>query len=531
VWAFAAVRSVVLQLWPAYLLGSILILYGFNWGLPTHGIADMSWHPDENGAAWAVNQIGIPLFNPGWLPWGTALFYQVFVLKEVVTAFGLIPIGAGGVIALGRIVVYASAMGALTMVFLLGRDLFGLWVGRIAAVMLAVAPGFAINSHYFKVEIPALFWMLVALWLIYRYGRSGRLSAGILAGLAAGYAASTQYSAGIVVLAGIAMIATGASIHRKRAAYKAFGVSAAVGFLFGTPYALLWPPELVRGLRMDLVINGRGQYYTVARPPAVIDYPLHVLPYSLTTPLLVLAVLGIFVALRRARRRLIPVWTMLGCYGLLLAIDNSRYVRLTLLLALFAALFLTEAWRSRLLRAPAVVAGAATVAFAFLFSLAYVQAFGTTDPRNQASRWLIQNVPRGSAIAVSTTTNHLQVPQVGEFGFRSIEVDRSVAQLHGAGVRYLILSDMELIPFEEAISHYPDVRAFTQLVAKDFCLMARFENSQALLGINTKPRGAALPADWLFPNPTISVLERRSAAGCSVGSRALTPAIMASVTS
>jgi hypothetical protein len=61
--------------------------------------------------------------------------------------------------------------------------------------------------------------------------------------------------------------------------------------------------------------------------------------------------------------------------------------------------------------------------------------------------------------------------------------------------------------------------------------MARVENSQALLGINTKPRGAALPADWLFPNPTISVLERRSAAGCSVGSRALTPAIMASVTS
>src|SRR5260370_30058425 len=53
------------QLWPAYLLASLLILCGFHWSLP-NAYQDKSFQADGNGAVWAVNQIHFPHLNLHW---------------------------------------------------------------------------------------------------------------------------------------------------------------------------------------------------------------------------------------------------------------------------------------------------------------------------------------------------------------------------------------------------------------------------------------------------------------------------------
>src|SRR5579883_47976 len=72
--------SVARELWLPYLLASILILYGFQWGLPDPPYLTSSFQPDEGAAVWAVSQINFPRFDPQILQWGTGLFYQVYVV-------------------------------------------------------------------------------------------------------------------------------------------------------------------------------------------------------------------------------------------------------------------------------------------------------------------------------------------------------------------------------------------------------------------------------------------------------------------
>ena len=122
----AFLLEIVKQSWPAYLLASILILVGFHWSLPS-AYQDKSFQADENAAVWAVNQIHFPMFNPRWFPWGTGLFYQAYLLKLVFAGGGLVDVSDYWIILMGRLVVFASALGAISVLFLLGRKLFDTW--------------------------------------------------------------------------------------------------------------------------------------------------------------------------------------------------------------------------------------------------------------------------------------------------------------------------------------------------------------------------------------------------------------------
>src|SRR5271157_4924759 len=143
------------NLWPAYLLASILILYGFYgfwWSLP-NPYQVSSFQADENVAVLAVSLIHFPHFSPHIFAWGTGLLYQVILVKLVFTLGGLLHASNWGwILAMGRLLVFSSALGAITVLFLLGHKLFDArskrqiaWTGRLAAIIVAVLPGFVIN--------------------------------------------------------------------------------------------------------------------------------------------------------------------------------------------------------------------------------------------------------------------------------------------------------------------------------------------------------------------------------------------------
>lgn len=452
------------------------------------------------------------------MPWGTALFYQVYVAKEIVSLGGLVALTDREPLVIGRVVVYVSALGALTAVFLLGRALFDAWTGRVAALLLAVSPGFAITAHYFKVEVPMLLWLLLATLVTFRARRTGRLRDAVAAGLLAGYAASTQYSGAVVVLAVFTALVQ-SPLHVTQRVLAIVSGAVAAGFLVGTPYALLTPWRLYDALRMDVTINRQGPAYTPGRPLAWLDYPLHVLPFALTMPLLIAAAVGLIVAIRTEGRRLLPLWVLLGAYALLLGLDNSRIVRATVPLLPFACLFAAHALgrlrRRSGCRIPSIVIAAGIASFGFVFTLAYVQVMAKQDPRINASLWIQHQIARGTPIAQSTT-HYLDVPQLREIGYPTIEVAGNVQRLASADSRYLVLSDMELLPVQQALSHHPQAARFLAYIKKNYCEVVHFENSQSIMGVNAKVRGAKLPFDWLYPNPRITVLERRGfAAQCA----------------
>ena len=501
------------QIWPAYVLASILILHGFHWSLP-NAYQDMSFQADENGAVWAVDAIHFPHLNPHRFAWGTGLFYQVYVVKSIFTVGGLVHASDYWILVMARLVIFASALGAITALFLLGRKMFDTWTARLAAVIFAVLPGFVINAHYFKTDVPMTFWMLITMGVAYHLMETGNPRDVWLLGLLVGYSATIKYSAGLLLFVGLLAIAMAWQRFHRRFSWISYLVCVAVGFAFGEPCALRpgnWK-DIIAAIRWVGSLNRLGVPYHVGRPPAWIDYPLNVMPYSMTAPMLLAAALALLWVLVRKKREFLPILAFLVIYYPLLALDNWRLVRYTVPFLPFAALFVASLIAHlrdrRVIGVISIGAGFAIIVYAFLFSFSYVRVMAQEDPRIQATRWIKENLTKDEPIPLVPAWD-LDNAQLRMIGYPKLDVDFHVPDLRSAASPYLIMSESGTAFYLQAIEHYPEKKEFFDYVLANYTEIIHFENSQKLLFVNSK-RGGALPQDWLHPNPRIAILIRRN---------------------
>lgn len=501
------------QLWPAYLLASLLILCGFHWSLP-NAYQDKSFQADENGAVWAVNQIHFPHLNPHWFAWGTGLFYQVYLVRVIFTVGGLFTASDYWMIVMGRLVVFASALGAITALFILARKMLDVWTARLAAILLAVLPGFVINAHYFKTDVPMTFWMLVTIVAAYRLIETGSPRDVLLLGLLVGYTASIKYSAGVLLFVGLIAVLMAWRKFRKKLSWIPYLLCVGAGFAFGEPAALLprgWK-EIVTAIRWVGSLNTQGVPYHLGRPPAWIDYPVHVMPYAMTIPILLPAAIALLWVVLRKRSQFLPILIFLATYYPLLAMDNWRLVRYTVPLLPFAALIvaalIAHLRKQRVIGTISVAAGYAIAAYAFLFSFSYVRVMAQADPRNQALLWSLQHLPKEQPVPQVGTLS-VNVPQLALAGYKVSDVGYSTADLRNAESPYLVVSEFSTAFYGQAIGHWPEQEKFFAYVNANYSEVVHFENSQRFLFLDSKA-GSNLSQDWLHPNPRITILMRRS---------------------
>jgi 4-amino-4-deoxy-L-arabinose transferase-like glycosyltransferase len=505
-----SVPTTIRKLWLPYSLASFLILAGFGWSLP-NPYQDRSFHADENAAVWAVRQIHLPDLNPHWFPWGTGMFYQTYAAAFVIKHSGIFHLGDNQVLVAGRLVVFFSALGAITALYFLARNLFDEWTGLLAATILAVTPGFVINSHYFKTDVPMTFWMVVTLLVAYQLMSTGKSKYVLLLGFLVGYTTSMKYSGATLFPAACVAIASSSRRFRKSYSWIFYLGCTGLGFLFGEPYALLRFSDILAAMRWVASINREGTPYIAGRPPAWLDYPLNVMPYSATLPLLIAAAVALIWILFKARRMFLPVIVFLLAYYPLLATDNVRLVRYTVpllpLFALFVSFLVREMRQRRAGRMLALPAASLLIAYVFVFSLSYIRAMANTDPRVQASHWIQEQISRDQPIPV-LSTHYTNVPQIEMIGYKKLDVPYSIPVLKNSQSPYLIISEFSTSYYEQALPHYPQQRQFFSYVGDKYSRLAQFENSQKLFGVNSK-EGSTLPMDWLYPNPKITIWIRR----------------------
>ncbi|MGI9146830.1 MAG: ArnT family glycosyltransferase [Chloroflexota bacterium] len=507
--------GILRHLWPAYVLASILILYGFGWGLPDNQYQNLSFHADENAIVGGIRGMQFPRLYPGFFAWGTAVFYQVWAIQGIVTLHHLVQLPGDALYLIGRATVYVYALGTLTLTFVLGRRLFGDATGRMAATTLAVMPGFVQSSHYFKTDVPTTFWLVAALLAAYQTLTSRRaLYVGLL-GLLLGYAASTKYTSIVVFPVGLAAIwmARPLALSFPRAVLL-YLAAVGVGFLVGTPYAVLRPQEIINAAldHADLSATVANSASPIGAP-AWLDYIIRVLPLSATLTLAMLAAAGLLWSLLRFDRRLLLVWAFVICYFGYLSVDNYRMVRYTVPLLPFVALFIAYLGsclnRAKLTRVLGSIGGIAVIGYAFLFSFSYVQVMAEVDPRIQASQWIATHIPTTEPVLVEDTSP-TDSPRFDTFGYTSIQVDyRADRVRHATGSSYLLVSEYATRPFGRVTTATDaEEQAFWSLVATDFVEVARFENSQRLLWLDSKKDPASITHDWLQPNPRITLYQR-----------------------
>lgn len=388
------------------------------------------YHPDE----WVVAKPAIQMVqHNGWNPhlflYPSALMYAEKALVAIIhattgaplvspIAYGFDTLAYRGYYEAipeqfdfylaGRILVAILGSITVVVVYAAGRAAGGRAAGIAAALVVALVPLAVSHSHYLTTDVPSAMVVAIVLLLTIRGHEGGRTL--LLAGLVAGFAASTKYNAGAVVLAPLIVALALPEPLRARIRLAA-GITAAsmVGFLALTPATLLEPWSIVDALRTQVVAYTSGPGVSGDNGA---EFWIRYLWLEGLGPAFALATLfGIVAAATRRTRTMAGILGFTTVYFAIVAVAALRFERNLLPLipafAILVGIGVADLGRlvhvRRLGHAAIAVVAVGLVAIGCAQSLRIDigrdQAFLRTDTRTVALEWINANVPPGSRIA------------------------------------------------------------------------------------------------------------------------------------
>jgi len=417
--------------WPIISLTLVLFLavgvrlYGVDFGLP------YSYHPDEPVHVRIVAQmLREGDLNPGWFTYPSLSFY--FLALAYIVYFPLsamqgrstslsglaetIVVNEGVVpdpLSLLWVRIFYALFGILTVleVYLIGRRFHNRCVGLLAALFLAVAPAHAVlQSHAVNTDAPMIFFLMLSLAFCGLALETGKGRDYALAGFFTGLATSVKYNGLVVViLILVTYILTRRSAKALRNEVAALA-SVGMGFLLGTPFAILSPQEFLSGLM------GVWQHYSGGHPGYEGSSWLFYARYLLHDGgelMLALGITGIVLAFHRREKREILLAAFLIVYYLWISLFNVHFDRIAAPLVPFLALLSArvielaiEACTPRLKRfalGRPLVYGLLAMLVIALPGYRTVQRdylLSQTDVRTIALEWARANMPPGSKVAM-----------------------------------------------------------------------------------------------------------------------------------
>jgi 4-amino-4-deoxy-L-arabinose transferase-like glycosyltransferase/sugar lactone lactonase YvrE len=386
------------------------------------------FHPDERAIGFAIDRLSFsPLqLNPHFFAYGSLPLYVIKCVTSVLGNLRASLRGYDASILTGRAL--SALWGAATAVLLalLGVRLYGRRVGLLAGFLLAATVLHVQNSHFATSDIPLAFWILLSLCFLVRVVESGSLRDYIGAGLAAGLAIATKFSALPFLLPiGIAVIDRCRVEKRLRPLFAGACAGAAllIAFFVGQPYAIL-DFQAFRSsiLEQSRMVRTAGLFpYTnqyVGVPKYLYDIEQMVL-WGMGPPLGLAAIAGtIACCLRAIRKRQMTEIILLSGVLPFFAITGSfdvKFPRYLLpiypLTVLWGVVWLQEwASRSRIGR----IARGVVVAGTLLWLAAFMRIYTRPHSEVTASEWFYRQIPAGAKIAGQDWDEGFPFPLPGE---------------------------------------------------------------------------------------------------------------------
>ena len=222
-------------------------------------------------------------YNPEWFRYPSLTLYlrmpavaagflqsaqagEIRSISEVVTANHSVRGEVARTVSHPRIVMWARSVTTvfslllILFTYLIARRIAAApWVAGVAALLVAIAPPLIEDSEKVGVDTLMAAMCLLAVWLSLRVMEQPTVARAALAGLVAGLAVSSKYNAAPVVLVPVlAVFLSGRWSAGTLAAALGLPV---VGFVAGTPYALISLPALLDGMAFEVhhyAIRGAG---------------------------------------------------------------------------------------------------------------------------------------------------------------------------------------------------------------------------------------------------------------------------------
>ena len=412
-----------------FLLAALLVCFC----LSLYGITVKYNNPDQMAFQPIFLEGKLP-FNPGWFdkpPFHTYFhyFFSVLPISALSSVFGFsTPTEEILKTVWSRLLTKLMLLGAVGLLYHMARKSYGVFSARIIALIAATTAGFIAYSHFLTVDIPVLFWMLVAFTFSHGILFERKLSNYLLAGFFTGIAAATKYNGvaiGIsLVVAHLLSIRIEAwkQIPWKEILYSqkliAGLVMVIVGFLVGNPFAVLDYPAFSSGFLYNFMVapvyegqTGHSFIRFFGRMIEIVGLPFFILS---ATSLLA----GLHGLLFKHEE-----WKIRATFLLCLSVFVPYYIEFGMfprletrfVLPIMPLWFLMTGliWQKlRPYKAALGVVLVCLVGYNLVCSI-YVGKRFLDDPRLQAEAWVRQNMPVGSSVEKDIySPSWMYMPQV-----------------------------------------------------------------------------------------------------------------------
>ena len=341
-------------LWAIILIAAALRIFPVWFGLPY-----LYARPDEaESISRAVGVLAGDL-NPHFFHWPSLTFYVFAVTLGMVSRFrsllGIDPALPVDIALIAARTVVALA-GALTVIplFRLGRRMTGESCGLLAAAFLAVVPLHVRDSHFAMTDVlMTLLLTMCLVMLVAAYDGGSERATGTalrpfaVAGLLGGLATSTKYNAAVLVTSIAAvqillLILPGpgswtARRWRSLMPSAIFAVGLVVGFVAGTPYAVLDFPAFAADFSYDLTHLSAGHAVPLGR--GWYAHAVRSLPYGCGPLLFITALAGLAIGARRCPRHTFIVAAFGAAYYAVIGSGYTVFFRYVMPLVPIVCLF------------------------------------------------------------------------------------------------------------------------------------------------------------------------------------------------
>lgn len=389
---------------------------------------------------------------------------------------------------IGRLWSIVFAVGAIPLIFLLGRRCFSTAIGLVGASLWVLVP---LAVHYARIarsDSASWFFAVLALLLIVQLLDQPALRNHVLAGISLGVGISARYF--IVTLIPV-LVAAGAVAVRRRVPGASFrrvgaGVGAAVGtFLLTTPYFLFDWPAARQSLEIEW--GPHPGHDGFSRLGNLRWYLGNSIPNEITWPVAGLAVAGVVLILvrrRNARQLLLVAAAALFLAGI--SVSHLHWPRWPLpilpLVMLFAAHALVTAVSAvravvpQLPLVPATVVGLALVAMMPAKHVVQMNVLHSRpSTRLVAREWISAHLPRGALVVKEQKTAPLQDTGLRTIYTRALpEGERTIDQYRRDGVRYFITNAGLGGAYYTQPRRYPAEAAYYRQLHQESCLVKEF---------------------------------------------------------
>ena len=373
-------------------------------------------------------------FNPGWFdkpPFHTYFhyFFSVLPISAVSSVLGLSAPSEEIVKTVwSRLLTKFMLLGAIGLLYHMARKSYGVFSARIIALIVATTAGFIAYSHFLTVDIPVLFWMLVAFTFSHSILFERKLSNYLLAGFFTGIAAATKYN-GVAI--GISLVVAHLLSIRIEAwklipwkeifsSQKLIAglIMVIVGFLVGNPFAVLDYPAFSSGFLYNYMVapvyegqTGHSFIHFFGRMIEIVGLPFFILFATSLLP----GLYGLMSKQEESKKWatfllclsvFVPYYIQFGMFPRL----ETRFVLPIMPLVFLMTGMLWE--KLQPYKAAVLVLLVCLVGYNLICSM-YVGKRFLDDPRLQAEAWVRKNMPVGSSVEKDIySPSWMYMPQV-----------------------------------------------------------------------------------------------------------------------